>query len=109
MNTRTIGILGLCIALAGCNSEPAEEAAPTEVPAAETPSTTMTASVVMEPAPEGLPSRIAREVIAESGQTCTEVANAERGANGTITANCAGGETYQIYTQPGQGPVAVEQ
>lgn len=109
MNVRMIGLIGLCTALAACNSEPAEDTAPTADSAAQagTASTpTAVAPATMEPAPEGLPSRIAREVIAASGQTCAEVATAERGADGTITATCSGGESYQVYTAPGQGPMA---
>lgn len=109
MNSRTIGILSLCAVLAACGSKPTEEAAPTDAStAAAAPAPTMAAPVAMEPAPEGLPSRIAREVIATSGQTCAQVTTAERAADGTITATCAGGENYQVYTSPGQGPVAVK-
>ena len=111
MNARMIGLIGLCAALTACNSEPAEEAAPTAeatpqagtgpaAPAGATP-------IAMEPAPEGLPSRIASEVITASGQTCAEVTDADRGEDGTITATCSGGESYQVYTAPGQGPKAV--
>lgn len=99
MNARTVGLLSLCAALASCNSQPAEQAAPTNTPtAAVAPAPTMVAPVGMKPAPEGLPSRIAREVLAKSGQTCAEVATAERGADGTIAATCSGGESYQVYT-----------
>lgn len=108
MMVRKLALIGLCAALGACGSEPAEEAAPaaTETdapmvaPAAQAP-------VAMQAAPEGLPSRIAREVIAASGQTCAAVASAERGADGTITATCSGGESYQVYTDAAQGPVAV--
>ena len=109
MKARTIGILSLCAALAACGSNAEDEAAPagaSTVTAAPAP--TMAAPVAMEPAPEGLPSRIAREVIEGSGQTCAQVATADRGPDGTITATCSGGESYQVYTSPGQGPVAVK-
>jgi hypothetical protein len=109
MNVRTIGMITLCAALAACNSKQAEETAPTDASTvAPAPATTMAAPVAMEPAPEGLPSRIAREVIAKSGQTCAQVAKADRAADGTITASCSGGENYQVYTSPGQGAVAVK-
>ena len=105
---RKIALIGLCAALAACGSEPAEEtapaatatAAPTVAPGAQAPA-------AVQAAPEGLPSRIAREVIAASGHTCAAVASAERGADGTITATCSGGESYQVYTDAAQGPVAV--
>ena len=110
MNARTIGILSLCAALAACGSKSADEAAPTDASTvAAAPAPTMAVPVAMEPAPEGLPSRIAREVIADSGQPCAQGATAERGEDGTITATCSGGEAYQVYTSPGQGPVAVKQ
>lgn len=109
MNGRMIGMITLCAALAACNSKQAEEAAPADASTvAAPPATTITAPVAMEPAPEGLPSRIAREVIAKSGHTCAEVAKAERAADGTITASCSGGENYQVYTSPGQGAIAVK-
>lgn len=106
MNARMIGLIGLC-ALAACNSEPADDAAPA-ADAAMAPAGTTEANgpTVMEPAPDGLPTRIAREVITASGQACAEVENAERGADGTITVTCSSGETYHVYTAPGQGPVA---
>ncbi|WP_207912069.1 hypothetical protein [Parafrankia sp. BMG5.11] len=108
MIVRKIALIGLCAALAACGSEPAEVAAPTATASA----TSMVApaaqdSATMKAAPEGLPSRIAREVIAASGQTCAAVSSAERGADGTIIATCSGGESYQVYTDAAQGPMAV--
>lgn len=62
----------------------------------------------MQPAPEGLPSRVAREVITAGGHTC-DVAKADRNAqDGTIVASCATGESYRIHTVEGQGPVATK-
>jgi len=109
MSARTFGILCLCAVVAACGSKSADEAAPTEASTvAAAPAPTMGSPVAMEPAPKGLPSRIAREVITASGQTCGQVANAERASDGTINATCSGGESYQVYTSPGQGPVAVK-
>ncbi|MGV3555280.1 MAG: hypothetical protein ACO1OD_08495 [Croceibacterium sp.] len=108
MIVRKIALLGLCAALAACGSEPAEEAAPTATASAASPvAPAAQAPAAMQAAPEGLPSRIAREVITASGQTCAAVASAERGDDGTITATCSGGESYQVYTDAAQGPMAV--
>ncbi|RYD63466.1 MAG: hypothetical protein EOP83_12070 [Verrucomicrobiaceae bacterium] len=61
----------------------------------------------MKPAPEGLPSRVAREAIAAGGQACDNVVKADRNAqDGTIVASCAGGESYRVYTEEGKGAVA---
>lgn len=103
-----IALIGLCAALAACGSEPTDEAAPTATAsAAPSVAPAAQAPAAMQAAPQGLPSRIAREVIAASGQTCAAVSSAERGADGTITATCSGGESYQVYTDAAQGPVAV--
>jgi hypothetical protein len=107
MIVRKIALIGLCAALAACGSEPAEETAPAATATAEpTVAPGAQAPAAMQPAPEGLPSRIAGEVITASGQACAEVSSAERGADGTITATCSGGESYQVYTDVAQGPVA---
>jgi hypothetical protein len=108
MIVRKIALLGLCAALAACGSEPAEDAAPAATASAASPvAPAAQAPAAMQAAPVGLPSRIAREVIAASGQTCAAVSSAERGSDGTITATCSGGESYQVYTDAAQGPVAV--
>lgn len=106
MKFNTFCLIAVCGTLAACNSEPAENgvAATEAADASGTP--TMSAPVAMEPAPEGLPSRIARESIAAGGHACTEVSEAGREEDGTITASCSSGETYKVYTAPGQGTVA---
>lgn len=109
MKAQTIGVIAFCVALAGCNSKPAEEAAtPTEAAQANTSvAPPPVPAAAMKPAPEGLPSRIAREVIAASGQKCDGVAKADRDAkDGTIVASCTGGVSYRVYTEEGRGPVA---
>lgn len=110
MNSRTIGLIALCAALAACNSKPAETTAASTNnmagPAVATSAPTL-APVLAKPAPEGLPSRIAKEVIAAGGQKCEGVVKAERNAqDGTIIANCSSGESYRVYTEEGKGPVA---
>lgn len=106
MKFNTFCLIAISGVLAACNPEPADNAeAPTEAAdAAAVP--TMTAPVAMEPAPEGLPSRIAKEGIAASGHACSEISKADREEDGTITASCWSGETYKVYTAPGQGTVA---
>lgn len=109
MKAQTMGLIAFCVALSACNSKPAEEAAaPTE--AAQAPASMAPAPAVaaaMKPAPEGLPSRIAREVITASGQKCGGVEKADRDAkDGTIVASCTSGESYRVYTEEGKGPVA---
>lgn len=110
MNTRPFALAILCLAVAACNSKAADEAAATNETAASTapaPAPGVDTPVVGEPAPEGLPSRIAREVIGTSGQKCDSVTKADRSdQDGSITATCSGGETYRIYTVPGGGAVA---
>lgn len=112
MNARTIGMIALCAALAACNSknpEPAATSTETAGPAMDTPAAAPTPAVATKPAPEGLPSRVAREVITASGQKCDGVAKADRNAqDGSIVASCTGGESYLIYTVEGQGPVATK-
>lgn len=111
MNVRTISLIALCATLTACNSKtPEPTAAPSEsvgeAGASSAPVTT--ASVAMKPAPEGLPSRIAKEVVAASGLKCDGIAKASRDAkDGTIVASCTGGENYRIYTEEGKGPVAI--
>lgn len=111
MIARTIVLLAACAALAACNSKSPE---PTENSTASPDLTTPTsaapapAAAAMKPAPDGLPSRIAREVIAASKQNCAAVAKADRNAqDGTITASCTSGENYRVYTAEDGGPVAV--
>lgn len=107
MHVRTIAMIALCTALAACNNRSTDEAnvaaGADNVVAADS---NLVLPGVMEPAPEGLPSRIAREVITSSGQACDSVASAERAEDGTITASCTSGQTYRVHTAPGQGPVA---
>jgi len=109
MTPRTIGLIGLCAALAACNSKPADPTASTNsatTPVAETIAP-VPAPEAVKPAPEGLPSRIAKEVIAAGGLKCDGVVTAERNAqDGTIVASCSGGERYRVYTVEGKGPVA---
>lgn len=109
MKAQATTVLAFSLLLAACNSKPQEPAA-TSTEAVQTTASTPPAAVpaaAMKPAPEGLPSRIAREVITASGQKCDGVAKAERDAtNGTIVANCTGGEAYRVYTEEGKGPVA---
>lgn len=106
MNTRTIGLIALCAILAACNSKPAETTAASTNDAI-TPVVEAPVPVVTKPAPEGLPSRIAKEVIAAGGQKCEGVVKAERNAqDGTIVANCSSGESYRVYSVEGKGPVA---
>lgn len=110
MKIRTFGVVICCLALAACNSKSADEAAATDqatTSAAPAPAPKMDLPVAGEPAPEGLPSRIAGEVIGTSGQKCDSVTKADRSdQDGSITATCSGGETYRIYTVPGKGAVA---
>lgn len=109
MKAQAMTVLAFSLVLTACNSKPQEsEAASTEA-AQEAASSTAAAApaAAMKPAPEGLPSRIAREVITSSGQQCAGISKAERQASdGTIVANCTGGEVYRIYTEEGKGPVA---
>lgn len=112
MQTRTIGLIVMCAALAACgsnSSEPTEaatDAAATQ--AADVPASPPT-PIVMKPAPEGLPSRVAREVITAGQHKCDDVAKAERNPqDGTILANCTSGESYRVYTADGEGPVAIQ-
>lgn len=108
MKVRTTGLIALCAALAACNSRSSDETAVSTEADNQLVAVNdvMAVPAVMEPAPEGLPSRIAREVITGSGQACDSIATAERGQDGTITASCTSGQSYQVYTAPGQGPVA---
>lgn len=109
MKTPSLLLASFCISLSACNSQPAEEpAATTQAPASAAPvsSPTMNSPVAAGPAPEGLPSRVAREVIGTSGQRCESVTQADRGADGSISATCSGGESYRIQTVPGRGAVA---
>jgi hypothetical protein len=104
-----MGVIGLSVILAACNSKPAEpEATPSEAAqATQSMAPAPSPAAAMKPAPEGLPSRIAREVITASGQKCDGVAKAERDAkDGTIVASCTGGESYRVYTEEGKGAVA---
>ena len=110
MKFRMFGLIALSgAALAACNSRTADEPTATnEVVQLPAQSNGAIANVEgpMQPAPEGLPSRIAREVISASGQTCASVVNADRAQDGTITASCTGGENYRVYTSPSGGAVA---
>lgn len=109
MKALAITVLAFSMTLAACNSKPQESAAASGEAAQETATATAAAvpAAAMKPAPEGLPSRIAREVITASGQKCDGIAKADRQASdGTIVANCTGGETYRIYTEEGKGPIA---
>lgn len=112
MNARTPSLIALCAALAACNSKAPEPAATsTEAvgQTVETPAPAPAPAAATKPAPEGLPSRVAREVITASGQKCDGVAKADRNAqDGSIVASCTGGESYRIYTVDGQGPVATK-
>ena len=112
MNVRTIGLIALCAALAACNSKPAEPTATPTESAGEMVENQAEAPVpaeVMKAAPEGLPSRVAREVLQAGGHKCDGVSNAERNAqDGSIVATCSGGENYRIYTVEGKGPVATK-
>ena len=110
---RTVGLIVMCAALAACNSkssEPAAAPADSATPAAEVaaPAAAVPAAAI-KPAPEMLPSRIAREVITAGKHACADVAKAERNAqDGSIIASCTSGESYRVYTVDGQGPVAVK-
>lgn len=109
MKTGNIALVALCAALAACGSKTPEPPAATtaENQATMAPAPLPTAAVAMKPAPEGLPSRIAREVLTAGNQKCDNVTKADRNAqDGTITASCASGESYRIYTVEGQGAVA---
>jgi len=109
MKAQASTVLAFSLMLAACNPKPqGPEAAPNEAEQATASATTAAMpAAVMKPAPEGLPSRIAREVIASGGQKCDGIANAERQpSDGTIVASCTGGETYRIHTEEGKGPVA---
>lgn len=112
MNARTVSLIAVCAALAACNSKPAENTskpADTATPIAQASVAAPAQPAAIAPAPEGLPSRIAREVIASSHQACAGVAKAERAQDGSITASCSSGESYRVYTDPGKGPVAIPQ
>lgn len=108
MKANALGVIAFSLILAACNSQPDKsDATPVET-APTTQSTITPAPADMQPAPEGLPSRIATEVITASGQPCASVAKADRDAgNGTILATCEGGETYRVYTEAGKGPAAL--
>ncbi len=111
MMTRTFSLIALCAALTACNSktpEPTAAATDAVTPAAEAPVVPSAApAVAMKPAPDGLPSRVARETLTASGQKCASVAKADRNAqDGSIVASCSSGETYRIYTEEGKGAVA---
>src|SRR6218665_385365 len=109
MTARTLSLIALCAALTACNSKPAEPIAASTEAAGETatPAPAPAPAAAMKPAPEGLPSRVAREVITASGQKCEGVAKADRDAkDGSIVASCTSGESYRINTVEGQGPVA---
>lgn len=109
MKVQATTVLALSLMLVACKSEP-QQPTPTTNEVAQPAASTNTAALpaaAMKPAPEGLPSRIAREVITTSGQKCDGVATADRQtSDGTIVAKCTGGETYRIYTEDGKGPVA---
>lgn len=112
MNARTIILIALCATLAACNSKPPEQVATSTEAAGqsvETPAAASTPAVASKPAPEGLPSRVAREVIAASGQKCDGVSKADRDVqDGSIVASCTSGESYRIYTVEGKGAVATK-
>lgn len=115
MTARTISLIALCAALAACNSKtPEPTATPTEsagqaVESATPPSAVAAPGAAMKPAPQGLPSRVAREAITASGQKCDGVSKAERNAqDGSIVASCTSGESYRINTIDGQGTVATK-
>jgi hypothetical protein len=108
MKARSIGLIALCAALTACNSKTSEPTANSADNAELATENVVTANVAvtMAPAPEGLPSRIAKEVITASGQKCEGVTTADRNAqDGTIVAKCSGGESYRVYTAEGK-PVA---
>lgn len=114
MKTRLIAVAAVCGMLAACGSSSEPAPAPSETAAAVPAATTSPAPAAVTPAearkaaPEGLPSRIARETITAGGHACASVSEATRdAANGTITATCSSGEKYQVYTVEGtQGAVA---
>ena len=112
MKAGTIGVLAFSVLLAACNSKPAEQAntsaeASQPAPSMAAPVAAATTAVAMKAAPEGLPSRVAREAITAGGHKCAGVANADRDKNdGTIVAKCTSGESYRIYTEEGKGAVA---
>lgn len=113
MHIRMISLIAMCTALAACGSKPSEQKdapASVAVPANELAAPPAVPAASIKPAPDGLPSRVAKEVIAASKLTCDGVTKAERNVqDGSIVANCTGGETYRVYTVEGQGPVAVKQ
>lgn len=113
MRNRIIGLVALCASVAACNSKAPEatdtstEAAAQATSPAAVPAATATGAA-LQAAPEGLPSRVARDVLTAGGQKC-EVAKADRNAqDGTIVANCASGESFRIHTVEGQGAVATK-
>ncbi|MCK9543399.1 MAG: hypothetical protein WCY92_08575 [Novosphingobium sp.] len=110
MRTRTICLIAMCAALAACNSKSSEPAEATAESAGQTAEAAAAApAAAIKPAPEGLPSRIAREVITAGQHKCDGVAKAERNAeDGSIVASCTSGESYRIYTVDGEGPVATK-
>ncbi|MFT4026186.1 MAG: hypothetical protein QM676_05220 [Novosphingobium sp.] len=112
MRTRTICLIAMCAALTACNSKTPEQATSAEgaAQATEAPAAAASApAAAVKPAPEGLPSRVAREVITAGKQACAGVAKAERNAqDGTIVASCTSGESYRVYTVDGQGAVATK-
>ncbi len=112
MQTRTIGLIVMCAALAACNSkspEPAETPTENASQAAEVSEAPAVPATAIKPAPDGLPSRVAREVITAGNHKCDGVTKAERNAqDGSIVASCTGGESYRVYTVEGQGAVATK-
>lgn len=109
MLSRSIALIALCAAVTACNSKNADPAANSVDNTGLSTGNAAAANVAvtMAPAPEGLPSRIANDVIAASGQKCDGVTSAERNAqDGTIVAKCSGGESYRVYTAEGKGAVA---
>ncbi len=90
MKAWSIGLIALCSALTACNSKSSErqQNSADNAELATENAVTANLAVTMAPAPEGLPSRIAKEVITASGQKCDGVHHVgDRNAqDGTIVA-----------------------
>lgn len=112
MRIPTIGLIVMCAALTACNnksSDTTDTATQNTGQAVETPAPAVTPAVAIKAAPDGLPSRVAREVITAGGHKCDGVSEAKRDAkDGSIVASCSGGERYHVYSVDGQGAIATK-
>lgn len=63
---------------------------------------------LVQPAPTGIPVFVAKAEIDKAGHKCAEVTDALRQPrDGSIVANCSGGERYRVFTLKDEGPVVM--